>query len=59
MSYRVERITIETPPGIGLETMMRKVCLAALEHGCIAEFVHNDRRFAVSPADIIACVEQK
>lgn len=58
LEYRIDKITLETPPGEVLMRMQVKACYVALEHSVPVEFVHNDRLFRVAPAELTKqCVQ--
>jgi hypothetical protein len=58
--YFLDVVRLRVEPGAALFDMQRRACIAALDHNCVASFVHNDRRFSVDVSDILElCVQDK
>lgn len=58
-AYRISIIRLEVPAGQNIESQKRLACIAALEHGCVVEFVHNDRVFRIGADELVACVKEQ
>ena len=59
LTYHISDIIIDVPTGYSLGTMKRQACVAALEHGCDAHFLHNDKEYEVIHQDLIdRCTEE-
>lgn len=57
--YRVESLTIAVGGGRHIDEAKRLACMAALEHCCNVDFVHNDRLYRVLFVDTLGLVKEQ